>query len=431
MKMSQEYKQIITNNSERVNETGYVFSQRLTPFIPYSEIPDTSYWVNSISGILHKEESLENVKVSKDGATVPMETHKIVNIYESIEADKMKQSGNVDGYYGNGGWTDEYYPKIQLIHAAQEAERKAGHNSNLLVVMDKLRQSGKITGDDYANVKTTVPVSKVMGISPISHILKQIVSINRTDRIDQKYYKFNAPTGQVQDMGYWNIPEGVMGQYVSDTSAIAPYGWSWGVTEDYFMQSYEVDPLGDLTSLLPSRMELFENTKIATAINALAVDTGGASFTALTGEHFTNNAYDILAAKIEAIGELERANPTVILSQRKHLKDYERNQFSGDPRLSRDITGPSGMFAGIVTGVTNLDGIRWGYDNLITANQLTMLDPNWFIYNEGPQRLSTVVNNLTNVKQTLFKKWGGFKIVTFGISAAGSQENHRKIDTIN
>lgn len=429
--MSQEYKQIITNNSERVNETGYVFSQRLTPFVPYSEIPDTSYWINSINGNFHKEESLENVKISKNGASVPMETHKIVNLYESIEADKIKQSGNLDGYSGNGGWTDEYYPKIQLIYGTLEASRKNGQKKGLLEVMDLLRQSGKLTGDDYANVKAAVPVSKVMGISPISHILKQIVSINRTDRIDQKYYKFNAPDGQIQDMGYWNIPEGVMGQYVSDTSAIAPYGWSWGVTEDYFMQSYEVDPLGDLTALLPSRMELFENTKIASAINALATDTGGASFTALTGEHFTNNAYDTLEAKIAAIGGLERANPTVILSQRKHLKDYERNQESGDPRLSRAITGPSGMFAGIVTGVTNLDGMRWGYDNLITADTLIMLDPSWFIYNEGPQRLSTVVNNLTNVKQTLFKKWGGFKIITFGISAAGSQESFRKIGTIN
>lgn len=426
MKMSQEFKQIITNNSERVNETGYVFSQRLTPFVPYSEIPDTAYWISPVSGVLHKEESLDNVKDN-----VPMVTHKIVNLYESIQADKIRQSGDLDGYQGNGGWTDEYYPKIQLIHAAQESERKAGRNSGLITVMDKLRQSGKITGDDYANVKATVAPSKVMGISPISHVLKSLISVNRTDRIDQKYYKFNAPTGQIQDMGYWNIPEGVIGEYVSDTSAIAPYGYTWGVTEDYFMQNYEVDPLGDLTALLPSRMELFENTKIATAINALTADTGGASFTALTGEHFTNNAYDILEAKIQAIGELERANPTVILSQRKHLKDYERNQESGDPRLSRAITGPASMFAGIVTGVTNLDGIRWGYDNLLTANTLIMLDPSWFIYNEGPQRMSTVVNNLTNVKQTLFKKWGGFKIITFGISAAGSQESFRKIDTIN
>jgi hypothetical protein len=423
--MSQEYKQIITNNSERVNETGYVFSQRLTPFVPYSEIPDTAFWIDSVSGNFHKEESIDNVRNN-----VPMQTHKILNLYESLEAEKIKQSGNLDGYSGNGGWTDEYYPKVQLIYETLNASRKNGQRKGLLEVMDLLRQSGKITGDDYANVKATVPVSKVMGISPINHILKQIVSINRTDRIDQKYYKFNAPDGQIQDMGYWNIPEGVMGEYVSDTSAIAPYGYSWGVTEDYFMQSYEVDPLGDLTSLLPQRLDLFENTKIATAINALPVDTGGASFTALTGEHFTNNAYDTLEAKIIAIGTLERANPTVILSQRKHLKDYERNQTSGDPRLSRDVIGPSDMFAGIVTGVSNLDGIRWGYDSLLTTNQLTMLDPNWFIWNEGPQRLSTVVNNLTNVKQTLFKKWAGFKIVTFGISAAGSQESFRKIDTI-
>jgi len=414
----------ITNNSERVNEQGYVFTQRLTPVVPYTEIPNTAYWIDPVTGILHKEESLENVRNN-----VPMQTHKIVNLYESKQAEKIRQSGNPDGYSGNGGWTDEYYPKILLIHAEQNAARKAGKPSGLLTIMDGLRQSAKITGDDYANVKATVLPSKVMGISPISHILKQMVSTNRTDRIDQKYYKFNAPDGQIQDMGYWNIPEGVIGEYVSDTSAIAPYGYTWGVTEDYFFTSYEVDPLGDLTSLLPSRLELFENTKIATALNALASDTGGVSFTALTGEHFTNNAYDVVESKVIAIGELERANPTSILTQRKTLKDYERNQL-GDARTTTSVTGPANMFSGIVTGVTNLDGMRWGYDNLITLNDMIIFDPEWFIWNEGPQRLSTVVNNLTNVKQTLFKKWGGFKIVTFGISAAGSQESFRKIDTL-
>lgn len=420
--MSQE--QIITNNSDKVNEQGYVFTQRLTPVVPYSEIPDTAYWIDPVSGMLHKEESIENVRNN-----VPMQTHKIVNLYESKEAEKIRQSGNIDGYTGNGGWSDEYYPKILLIHAEQDAARKQGKPSGLLTIMDGLRQAGKITGDDYANVKSTVLPSKVMGISPISHIVKSMVSTNRTDRIDLKYYKFNAPDGEIQEMGYWNIPEGVMGQYVSDTAAIAPYGYSWGVTEDYFMQSYEVDPLGDLTSLLPSRLELFENTKIATAINALAADTGGASFTAITGEHFTNNAYDIIDAKVQAVGLLERANPTSLLSQRVHVKAYERNQL-GDARVTTSVTGPSGMFAGIATGVTNLDGMRWGYDNLITTNQLLIFDPNWLVWNEGPQRLSTVVNNLTNVKQTLFKKWAGFKIITFGISAAGSQESFRKIDTI-
>ena len=416
--------QIITNNSPKWVEQGFVFSPRISPLVPYTEVPNTAYWIDPVTGIFHKEESIDNIKDN-----VPIQTHKILNLYEDQQARKIKQSGNTDGYRGNGGWTDEYYPKMLLISSEQEAARKAGHSGSLLSVMDGLRQSGKITSDDYANVKSTVLASKTMGISPISHVLKSLVSVNRVNRIDQKYYKYDAPDGQIQDMGYFNLPEGVTGQYGTDTSRIAPYGYTWGVTEDYFMQPYDVDPLGDLQALLPSRLELYENRKIATAINAVTADTGGASFTALTGEHFTNNAYDIIFAKIEAIGAQERANPTTIVTQRKHLKDYERNQL-GDARVTTSVTGPSGMFAGVATGVTNLDGMRWGYDTLITTNELTVFDPEWFIWNEGPQRLSTVINNLTNVKQTLFKKWASFKIITFGISAANAYDSMRKINTI-
>lgn len=420
-----QFKPIVTTNSSRWDEQGWTFSNRLTPEVPHTEIQNTAYWIDPVSGKFHKEESLENVRND-----IPMITHPILNLYENEEATKLKQSGNLEGYKGNGGWTDEYYPKALLVQSETNAAKKQGHHATVFSILDGLRQSGKITSDDYANVKSSVMASKVMGISPIGHVLKQLVTVNRVNRIDQKYYKFDAPTGQVQDMGYFNLPEGVIGQYESDVSKIAPFGYTYGVTEDYYMQPYDVDPLGDLLALFASRVSLFENTKIATALNALDSDTGGASFTALTGEHFTNNAYDIIFAKIAAIGGLERANPTTIITQRKTLVDYQRNQVSGDPRLTRGVTGPAGMFAGIANGIANLEGMTWGYDSLITLNDMIIADPSWMIWNEGPQRMSSVINNLTQVKQTLFKKWGGFKIVTFGITAAGSQESFRKIDTL-
>ena len=427
IKMSNDIKnqELIVTNDPRAELSGISFSPRYTQKPNVTEIQNTGFWFMPTTGIFHKEESLENVRND-----VPVVTHEILNIYEQREVEnQIKQSGNIDGYSGNGGWSDEYYPTALLIEAEKNAALKAGHRKTGFEIIDGLRQSGKITSDLFANVKSTVLASRVVGISPIDHVLKSLITTNRVDRIDQKYYKFNAPDNQVQDMGYFNIPEGTIGAYVEDTSAIAPYGWTYGVTEDYYMQPYDVDPLGDLTRLLPSRVALFENKKIATAINAIAADTGGASFTAKTSGVYTNNAYDIIYAKIAAIGALERANPTTLISQRVHLLDYLRNQ-SDRYDYAAQVTGPAGLFSGIQTNVTNLGGVRWGFDNLITTNQLTILDPTWFYYNEGPSRLSTVVNNLTNVRQTMFKKWGAVKILTFGISAAGSFEGFRKIDTI-
>lgn len=423
-KFEQKFERTITTNSDRVLEQGITFSNRVTPIPTHvTEIPGTGYWFDPVTGQFHKEESLLDVKDD-----VPRVTHEILNIYEQQESERLRQSGN--SVMGNGGWTDEYYPKAYLVNEEVKAARKSGNRKTVFTILDGLRQSGKITSDDFANVKSAVLASKVMGISPISHVLKQLITTNRVNRIDQKYYKFNAADNQIQDMGYFNIPEGTIGAYESDTAAIAPYGYSWGVTEDYFMQPYDVNPLQDNTSLFGSRLDLFENKKIAAALNLLAVDTGGASLTAKSAEGvYTNNGYDIIFNKISAIGLLERANPTTIITQRKTLVDYLKNQ-QGLFENTFNTIGPAGPFSGIVSGVTNLGGMRWGYDNLITLNTMIILDPEWFIYNEGPQRLSTVVNNLTNVRQTMFKKWGAFKIVTFGITAAGSQESFRKIDTL-
>ena len=61
-----------------------------------------------------------------------------------------------------------------------------------------------------------------------------------------------------------------------------------------------------------------------------------------------------------------------------------------------------------------------GFDSLLDKTKTGKwwnIDPEWFMLILGPRRLSTVVNNLTQIQQTMFKYWCTFAIFDFGTPA--------------
>lgn len=373
----------------------------------FSEVPDSAFWITKEG--LYKEYNKENV-VNDNNELRVINGKPLLNFSEFLKAQKLIQNG--DNYTGLQGIHPEIYPVIKEIYSAiKTGGRKAG-----------LLKFGAIDGSDFQNIKATLLSSKLLGIVPLQHILLQMVSQETTNRLDFKVRKWFEPDNQiVESTGFYNIQGStVKGKFEDATATVEPMGYKFDVTEDFYFEPYYEDIIGLHTTALQRRLDIVMNLKVATAINALTTaDSLSADFEAFTGEHHTTNAVKEIKTRHRTIVKRERSNPNSILSNvetydRFISNDSMRNEMAQN--IKTDVTGNS--VNGMVSGLSRLPGIKWGWDTLLdTADdgRILIYDPEWFMFISGPRRLSTVVNNLTRIQQTMLKVWNIFRIFDFGV----------------
>lgn len=386
----------------------------------YKEI-DIPKWYNPITGDL-VEEPKGNV-INTELQRPNFEKGRLIVNLKEHEKSTRTQDGKLTSFKGNGGFTDETYKHYAaLIDIKNKYGRNAGKaisdivNGN--VNQASLRQFGDINHADFANVVSAVRITKMLGMKYLKHIYTQIVSTENSDRLTIKVGKIDAPDNMIYDDEgfYTSIGDTKKPQFSFDTMGMVSTGFSYGIFDDFFYEQYDIDPLAPISEAYAAQFDNKINKKIADVINALSA-TGSSSLSALTSEHYTNSAADFFDNAINTIETKERAGVNTIISTRKTLrvviKNLNQNNVNNRDQLS--IGTPIGV-NGVLDG-TPLPGVRWGYDNYNTADQLTMFDNEWFILGYGPRRFVTVRDEIMGNTKTMQRVWNGFKIFTMSLAA--------------
>lgn len=378
-------------------------------FLPYksTEMPSLSegyredeksvVWISSVDNIISRGEEKLNV------GYMPTGDEPIVNFQEYGSQLALKESGELSDFKGNAGFSDEWYDRMMV---AINASATGGRNAVLGLV-----ESGMLTGDDFATVKSALLALNTT-VTPIrNHVLLELVTRVRSDRLDLRFDDFGGPFDAVnEEMGTWTIPVSFKGGFTTQTMTQKKYGWHLQWSEDFTMQYYDVDVLGYHIRNLAGQMETVMNKKVSALINALS-GTAQASWSAFSGGLSTRNAKIDVKNIAKVVDASLRGSPRVILSNRDVYDSYQTN--------TTVAMGGLGAFANvnytfgnaIVANTGGFDSIRWGIDDLITTDQYTAFDPRGIVFAEGPQKVAQYEDVRTGIRGTIFKRWFGAKII--------------------
>ena len=362
----------------------------------YREKPNSAVWISDKSNTISVGE--EELEVGYQ----PTFENVIVNFDEYNKQHKLKESGKINDYKGNGGFTQEWEPKVkQVIHAWKKGGKR---------LVNKLAESGVLTGADFATVKSALLALKTTTTAIRNHVLTEMVTQLQSDRLDVRFDDFAGFDAINEEIGVWNIPLSGKGGFTTQTVSQKKYGWHLQWSEDFTMQYYDVDVMAYHVNALRGQMETVMNKKVAAEFNALS-GTAQASWSAFSGGLSTRNAKIDVKNIATTVDNSLRGSPRAIVSNRAVYDVYQTN--------TSVAMGGLGAFAGvqytfgngIVTNSPGFDSIRWGIDDLITTDQYTVYDPVGIVFINGPQRTAQYEDVRTGLRGTIFKRWFRAKII--------------------
>lgn len=371
----------------------------------YRENEDSVLWISDVDKtIYHGEEKLSI-------GYQPTFKDVVVNYGEFDRQRKLKEEGKISDYKGTGGWSKEYYNQAVLV---QDAWKKGGKRG-----VAALGESGMLTGADFSLVKSAVVALKTTTTPIRNHILQQMVTNINSDRLDLRVDDFAGFDAINEELGVWNIPLSGKGGFTTQSFSQKKYGWHLQWSEDFTMQVYDVDVMQYHVNALRGQMETTINKKIAAPINALS-GTAQASWSAFSGGLSTRNAKIDVKNIAKVVDATLRGSPQAIVSNRDVYDVYQTN--------TSVAAGGLGAFAGvsytfgnaIVAGIGGFDSIRWGIDDLITADQYTVFDPAGILFVNGPQRTAQYEDTRQGIRGTIFKRWFVAKIIDTAVFNKGT-----------
>lgn len=371
----------------------------------YKEKKDSVLWIDSKSkGIFRGEEELSV-------GYQPTWEEPIVNFEEYGKQHALVESGKQSDMKGDGGWNNQWYPKaMEVIGAWKRGGKRA---------VNKLAESGMLTGADFAAVKSALVALKTTTTPLRNHILLEMVTRMQSDRLDLKISDFTAYDGINEELGVWTIPLSGKGGFTSQTLSQKKYGWHLQWSEDFTMQVYDVDVMSYHVNAMRGQMETVMNKKVAAMFNALSA-TVQASWTGFSGGLSTRNAKLDLRAIAAVVENSMRGSPRYILSNRAVYDAYQTNT-TVQPGGFGALAGVRYTFGnGIVEDIGGFSNMRWGLDDLITADRYTVYDPIGVVFVDGPQRTAQYEDTRTGIRGTIFKRWFGQKIIDTTVFNTGS-----------
>lgn len=361
----------------------------------YREDPKSVVWMSSVDKIISRGE--ESLPVGYR----PTGEEPIVNFEEYGNQIKLKESGKMSDFKGNGGFSDEWYTRMMV---AINAQKTGGRKAVLGLV-----ESGMLTGDDFSTVKSALLALNTTVTAQRQHVLLELVTRIRSDRLDLRFDDFGGPFDAInEEMGTWTIPVSFKGGFTTQTMTQKKYGWHLQWSEDFTMQFYDVDVLGYHIRNLAGQMDTVMNKKVAAIINALS-GTAQASWSAFAGGLSTRNAKNDVKNIATVVDNSMRGTPQIILSNRAVYDSWQTNTTVAFGGLGA-LAGTGYTFGNaVVAGTPGFDSIRWGIDDLITTDQYTVFDPRGLVFVEGPQKVAQYEDVRTGIKGTIFKRWFGAK----------------------
>jgi len=371
----------------------------------YREKPNTQVWIDGVSKTISIGERELSVGYE------PTYENVICNFGEYNTQHQLKESGKISDFKGNGGFTSEWEPKVKMVISAYRKGGKKG--------VQKLAESGMLTGADFASVKSALLALKTTETPLRNHILLEMVTRMQSDRLDLRIDDFAGFDAINEEMGVWTIPLSGKGGFTSQTFSQKKYGWHLQWSEDFTMQYYDVDVMGYHVRALRGQMETVMNKKVAALFNALSATAQG-SWSASSGGLSTRNAKIDLKNIATVVDNSMRGFPRNIVSNRAVYDVYQTNTTVQPGGLGSFANTRYTFGNGIITGTPGFDGIKWGVDDLITTDRYTVYDPSGIVFVEGPQRTAQYEDTRTGIRGTIFKRWFTAKVIDTAVFNTGS-----------
>lgn len=368
----------------------------------YREKPNSQLWISS---------DVKNTIIAKGEEELsigyqPTWKEPVVNAHEyaAQAIGNVGESGQIykKDFYGLGGWSPEYYPKAMEVIDAWERGGKQG--------VQKIGESGMLTGADFATVKSAIVALKTTTTQIRNHIILEMVTRMQSDRLDLRIDDFAGYDAINEELGVWNMPISGKGGFTSQTISQKKYGWHLQWSEDFTMQVYDVDVMQYHVNALRGQMDTVMNKKAVAPINALS-GTAQASWSAFSGGLSTRNAKIDVKNIATVVDNSLRGSPRNILSNRAVFDVFQTNTTVQPGGLGALAAVRYTFGNGIVTGIGGFDSIKWGVDDLVTTDRYTAYDPAGILFIDGPQRTAQYEDTRTGIRGTIFKRWFVAKII--------------------
>lgn len=379
--------------------------------------PDSAYWVlqdGKCFSVMDKHPETQDNK----GVQIPniVQSGFLVDLSMHGKYEEMKQSGDISDAPGTQGINPEIYDDFVTL---DKYAKKYGHRGMDYVKDQIIQQSGPIQYDDFANVKKVRDAIFFYGKAYRNHILTQMVSQQTTNYLDFRAIRFTPPDNQIwDDMGFYALPEMTKGQYAEVSRALKSQAYLFSITEDFYYNDYQVNPIADHQRALNAEVDLALNNKIAGVIKAIA-SAGNTDWTTLNASNLitTNDPSEVMRGFATTIIKKDRWNVDSVLSNYGSILKYIRNQHvNGDISDQANVARPS-LLTGIANNVKFLDGIKWGWDDLIeesTDNKFILYASEAFKLTLGPRKVARVTDPISGTITNLVRYWCDFNIYTFG-----------------
>lgn len=371
-----------------------------------SLIHSKAYWYSSVDNCIYEGEA----------GGQPTWENKVLDINVQQQTQNLMQAGNYTDIVGAqlAGFSPEMASKVQEYLEVQEEFRKG----NKQAIESNLAQGGMLDRRDYLNVKTLQVENRIVMPKPEPHVLLDIVDRQATNEFSFKWYKigqgFDMIVKKVSDQQTFHT--GTL-KYSTDTAALDIYGSELGWTWEFKQENFDVPILQHHLQNLEGQFDRARNETVADIINAITPTAGGGDWDAQTSNVNTTNPVPELEALSDLIVAARIGTPNTIVSNKAVWRAYR----SSTPWVANNTVGVLSPAVNVIpyqpkenyviNNVPLLEGFQWAVDNLITAEQVTVLDPQSIRFWDGPQRTISWMHEQTDEQGTIYKAYWAAKNV--------------------
>lgn len=403
---SEDDSNVITNNS----------TERLSPIEQQKIIArqggyihSDAYWYNPIDENIYRGEFSEK-RPNWDRTNV------VLNTQRNKEVAGLYKKGNYTDAIGmqTAGYSDEMYPKVMEF---LEVNRKisAGDKNAL---ENNLAQGGMLTRQDYINVKTLQTESRIVLAKPEAHVLlDNIVERVATNEFSFKWYKIDSPydaiVKKVSDQQVFHT--GSL-KYSTDTATLDIYGAELGTTWEFRQETFDIPVYQNHLQNLEGQFDRARNEAVAEVINAVSGTEGG-NWASKTNNANNENPVDDLELLADTINATRIGTANTIVSNKKVWRTFR----SSTPWIQGNTVGVQSPVVNalpyqsainfVVQQVPQFEGFKWVVDDLITAEEVSVLDPRSIRFWDGPQRTITWSHTQTDEEGVIYKAYFAAKNV--------------------
>jgi len=323
--------------------------------------------------------------------------------FSKDELDEMKY----------GGWSNEWLKLVTEFYDATEAE-----GGRLDKAEERVRKAGIIKASDFGAMNYTgmiIPnvMGQVLNTTTRPHFLMQAVTTvpvpNLTVSIDTW-----SGFGISEDLDEFDYAQAQKGSLSRQTFTLKKNIGHVAFSEEQDMNNYYHNIEQLHTNYISLENEISKNQKIDTELETATAHASTGDWGAMNGTNPTVsnvNPLDNLGNEGDTLYD-NLANIDRIVTGTRARRDYYTNTYL------RGIVSPVQAGGGVITFGSGVDtttsdvtGVKWIYDRLVTATIAIILDSSavWFL--DGPKRQAMYEDGKIGFRGIVSKDWHAVKTV--------------------